>query len=236
MRNIYIAFIFACLFLTSCAHQQQDELGYLDPPKELVGLWENQKSADKFLKFLSNYEYQTIYNETGVSIDYNYFKVFHITNDGLIYAIVRHVWNKYHRDGDYILTQSDLVKEMTNEEINKANADYFYVLFDLDKKEYHPYYNMADGCFNFFKKICNSSLEQQHITLSRKDFELPATIHWQRVQPKGTCHYSGYWHAVRPEFDEQDSYCGPWEKYNDLLPWSAIAKLKAENVKNEAQK
>ena len=224
MKKLYLTLVFICLFLTSCAHQHQDELGYLDPPEKLTGLWENQKDANEFLKFLSNSEYRTICRETGIAIDYNYFKIFYITNNGLTYAIVRHVWNKYHRDSDYLLTRPNQVKEMTDEEINQTDADYFYVLFDFDKKQYHPYYNTDDGCFNFFEKLCDSSLKQQHIILSQKDFDLPAAIHWQRVQPENICRYPSYWHAIRPEFDEQESYCGPWEKYHDLLPWEAIEK------------
>lgn len=207
----------------------QDEQGYLEPPKLLSGLWENQKGPQYFIKFISDGEYRNVSADTGKTMYYNYYKIIRITDEGLIYALVKRVKNPYHFDKNNILELPEQVREMTVEEIAKAPAEYFYVLFaPAEYSEVCRLCDMSEGYFTIYEKICANSLKQNGITLSQDDFARSATEHWDRVRPGGLCRYKHIGGSGnRPEYDSYDPY-GFWPEDDKkvLLPWEARAELR----------
>jgi hypothetical protein len=241
-----------------------DALGYLQKPEALEGLWENQHAPQFFLEFSSSNEYRRIYAETGITLYYNRFKIFHITDGGLVYALVRSVGNPhqfdkehiaYHfpdfdgttlrdinrhyasgRDDMYLLKDPDIVREMTEEEIRDApDSEYYYVLFDLSDDLYYYDCGVQDGCFFVFYKICQEHLINSGFALSRNDFDRPAAEHWERVKPGNGCKYRGFSSHPRPKHFEYVPY-GYWPQDDGtLLPWEARARIRKERAERNGR-
>lgn len=176
MRHTLFLTSLAILLLAACAHRDMDSLGYLKPPPELSGYWKNSAQPMFALEFLSDHEFNTLNDRTGIAEEYNTFKIFHIEN-GMVYAIVRAAWNTNYPDA-----------EMPETDRAQAKPQFLYMKFDLsdEPRVYDP------GEAWFYMRVHSQHCETvngQGIELSEADFNVPASVHWNRLQPGGDCKY-----------------------------------------------
>ena len=197
MRRTYLFVLFAVFTLSACAHRDSDSLGYLKPPPELSGLWQSSGQPLFGMEFLSDHEYRDLSYEGNATITYNTFKIFHM-EDGMAYAIVREIWDDKYPDG-----------QMTEQEREQAEPTFLYMKFDLSREPETFSFNPGEAWLKMLTHTEHCSAGEYHgIQLSEADFNLPAEIHWQRVQPGGPCQYTN----GNPPFSGSSPYSRkiPW--------------------------
>lgn len=181
------------IFLGACKQTEDERLGYLKPPEAFQGFWQNLGQDEFFIEFLSDSEYRSLFHETNISDAYVYFKIFHITDNGLVYVLVREVWNEYYDDPIKI-------REMTPEEIaNSDRSQFYYELFDLSGETTYSDSKNKFVTMRVFNDVCEEELKKNSLMLSEADFHRPAAEHWARVRPGGLCEYDDvFWNKMRP--------------------------------------
>lgn len=183
MKNSRFVLFSAILFLISCAHQ--DMLGYLKPPDALTKFWQSEGQPESYIEFLSDSEYHVLSDQNNIPNEYAYFKVFHITEKGEVYALVKKIYDDNHTRAPLKSTE-DVLAAIEN----SGDTRYSYEIFYLIKE---PEFSSSGEVFKrmrVYYGVCESHLYQAHITLSETDFNLPASVHWDRLRPDGDCGYS----------------------------------------------
>ncbi len=178
--------------------------GYVPPPPELAGYWHYDFQPVFGLHFTSPNRFNQINVIGNNTMDYNEFKIFHVAEGGLYYAISREVSNftYYDLDNEY--------REMTEEEIASAEARYSYIIFDFSGDGHLSPNDIRDELFIYYH-ICDSDLKKQGIKLSAKDWVAKPETHWERVRPNGYCEYEDVLKgAIRPASGHR-SYYPLWE-------------------------
>lgn len=161
--------LFIALFLSACAHQPRD-LGYLEMPEEYLGYWQyaHGVGVNYGMMFYDNGIIHGVGHYDNVLQEVYHYKIFHIEAP-YIYMIARSKYDDNFWHGD-----------KKPEKPWRTHWDYYkieYIYDDwIDPDDY-------DNETLFISEYYCGDLSDQ-------DFNLPASVHWERFQ-RGHCFTAG---------------------------------------------